>query len=416
MSTSRQIQGHFVLTPISPVHIGSGEILQGLDYTLRGDQFAVKDVLAFFEAHKDNTKYALDAVETGLDIGEDYVRYRIPACAEPARKKRGPQRGGPPRKDQPFLEGRRPRGRKTKMDAQMAKLQRQSARKYGASQTPKKPDPQSDGGGGEVRAFIKDPFGQVFFPATSFKGTVRTALACHLAEQAPDAFAAALRGVGRQRRQSPAFQPIKDALFGRSAHEDLLKALRIQDSQPLAPEACLFLAQVKVMNVFRGRFSEKRGVPIQAECLVPGTNGIRLPFQIDRFALERDHALKRPLKGTGAALLQDRAAFEHALRAHGAALAQYESDFYAGQNETRAQRFFQNLIGSQHIHLPVGFGTGWHTKTVGRLIPESDLARLRERGVLKRPAAAIFPKTRKWARCKEGELPMGWLKVAIEWK
>ena len=416
------IRGEFVLTPVSPVHIGSGEVLQGIDYVLRGREFVVKDVRAFFEAHRDNPKYALDAVEAGLDIGGEYVRYQLPAFVDQRGGGQPQPRGGPPRKDQPFLGGGGPRGRKGRRDAQMSKLQRQAEKQFGTSPPPKELPRREQRGAGDVREFIKDPFGKVFLPASSFKGSVRTALACYLAEQAPEAFAAALREVGQQRggKYGPnprrAFEPVNNVLFGKRAHEDLLKALVMQDSQPLVPEECLLLAQVKVMNVFRERFTEKRSVPIQAECLAPGVKGIRLPFHVDGFVLEHDQPLKRLLKGLGAAVLRQRESFTKALHAHGAALARYECDFYADQGQAGPERFFQDIARSPEIHLPVGFGTGWHAKTVGRLLRGNDLAKLRGMFRMGHREADIFPKTRKWARCKEGELPMGWLRVAIEWK
>jgi CRISPR-associated protein Csm5 len=410
-----RMPGVLRLTPLTPVHVGSGEVYTPVDYDRPNGRFEVKDVRKFFEDHRDDVQHALDAVEHGLALGPDYVRYSLPVYGEAAPCGRTPAPQAPrPAPPKGALKGG-PKG--GKVDPKMAKLMKQSEKKFGPSPAPgagKESRDRDRSGGGEVRAFIKDPFGNPFLPATSVKGCLRTAIACALAPLCKPRPAKLVLEKDRPNRQW-AFSPVNAKLFGAGATEDLLKVLVLRDSAPLRIEA-LALSQVRIMDVFRERFEEKRGVPIQLEALMPGGEPVELPFHLDRFALERDAGLRKALDGRGVKLLRDPDALEAVFLDHGRALLDLEIAFYEEQKETRQAGLLKEWRQAESVCLPVGYGTGWHAKTIGRLLDEGEIARVREVFNLGKGGVDLFPKTRKWACGPSGWQPMGWCKLEIVWK
>jgi len=416
-----RIQGVLKLTPLTPVHIGCGERYAPIDYAIEQGQFKVKDVRRFFEAHRDNPQYALDAVASGLKVGDDFIRYSLPfhgsiAAPPVPRQKpapRGPQgRGGG-------------RGPGPKVDAKMAKLMRQAERAHPAPPPPP-PRPAQQDRGGEVAAFVKDPFDRFYLPASSVKGAIRTALACVLSEHIDPSRAVreATRDFhGRPPRAERAGGELNRHLFG-EVIEDCMKAFVLRDSVPLAPDG-FAITPVRVMNVTHQGFEEKRGMNIVLESLMPAEAAIELPFYLDTWRLQHDTALSRAVQGAGVRLLRDPTALVAALRQHGQALARLEANFYREQQQEASARFFEELAEHDAPCMPLGYGTGWHTKTVGRMLRPRDIETIRQTFGQDRhgkpnkrmgtPGVALFPKTRKWARGAAGWQPMGWLRAELVW-
>ncbi|HOT51784.1 MAG TPA: RAMP superfamily CRISPR-associated protein, partial [Candidatus Hydrogenedentes bacterium] len=178
-NTDRQ-SGVFRITPVSPIHIGSGEVLTPMDYVLDGKMYKVKDVRKYFEDHIDDPDTAMKAVRDGLPLGPNYVRYELSFYGERPRNSTGTQgrSGGPPgrRADEPMFQATQ------KFDPQMKKLMKQAQAKSGLPAAPPPPPDQPKDKGSEVREFIKDPFGKPYIPGSSLKGCLRTALAFVLSE------------------------------------------------------------------------------------------------------------------------------------------------------------------------------------------------------------------------------------------
>lgn len=422
MSNDR-IRGEFAITPVSPLHIGSGEVFTALDYCIQKQRFVLKDVRRFFEANRDSVDFVLDAIENGLDIGDEFTRYSLPyhgaarpAPADAAKGPRSHRETGQGAFNNPFaaaLGG---------ASSAAASVKQKTA-----------PPPKRDPGFtvGDVREFIKDPFGRPFLPASSLKGSLRTAIACALIESATLPVRASDMGLAKRNpdggwgKPERAFERFGKRLFGEKVIEDLLKALIIEDSRPLDIAQGFAMCQVLIMNVMRDGFREKSGVPIHVEALMPGAAPVSMPFHIDRFRLDRDTGLARALSGAGVALLRDPDRLEQALRRHGQALAKGEADFYGKHKQGPQSTYFLRISQDPGIHLPLGFGTGWTAKTVGRVTDPAEIAEVRNmfgqsRGRPNKnmgtPGIETFPKTRKWAHGPTGKLPMGWCKVEIRWK
>lgn len=410
------------LTPVTPLHIGSGELYTNVDYAIRNGRFEVKDVRKFIEAHRDNPEYAVNAIESGLDIGAEFVRYALPCFATAQRAAAAPSPSRPPAPQQRAA----PPAPKGKIDPQMARLMRQSEQKFGKTAAPAPPPQQDDRPRGtEVRAFIKDPYGQPFVPATSVKGMLRTAIACAIAQNAGiKPGHVTVDAIRRDSRLSPkrAFGDANKRLFG-GVIEDVMKAFVIRDSGPLDMSGFAMCA-VRIMNVMRDGFREKTGAPIQVEALTPGAGTVELRGYIDRFRLRRDTDLARSAGGAGVALLNDWNALLNAFQEQSKELLRIEHGFHDDQKAPTEKRFFAELARDGAIYLPLGFGTGWWAKTTGRIARPEDIYSIREyfgkydsdrpNKNMGSPRVELFPKTRKQIRDRDGWKPMGWVKVEFE--
>ncbi len=413
--THDRVQGVLRLTPLTPVHIGSGEKYMPIDYAVDQGRFKLKDVRAFFEANRDNPQFALDAVASGLKLDDDFLRYDLPFHGEaPAT----PRRQAPQRR--PQRPGGGGRGQRTgpRIDPRMARLMRQAERRH-PTPPQQAPAPREDRTG-EVAAFVKDPFDRFFLPGSSVKGALRTALACALAEHLH--LGREIQQAVRSRRPPQwAGIDLNQRLFGKVI-EDGMKAFVLRDSAPLGPEH-FAVTPVRVMNVTRRGFEEKRGMKILLESLMPGETAVELPCYLDTWRLEHDTDLARALGGKTVALLRDPKALAAALRRNGRALARIEADFYHDQQQEAHARFFRELAAKDAACMPLGYGTGWHTKTIGPMLQPQDVKAMRDafgRGRDGRPnkrmgapGVDLFPKTRKWARGPKGWQPMGWLRVDL---
>lgn len=426
-NTDRQ-SGVFRITPVSPIHIGSGEALTPMDYVLDGKMYKVKDVRKYFEDHIDDPDTAMKAVRDGLPLGPNYVRYELSFYGERPRNSTGPQgrSGGPPgrRADKPMFQATQ------KLDPQMKKLMKQAQAKSGLPAAPPPPPDQPKDKGSEVREFIKDPFGKPYIPGSSLKGCLRTALAFVLSESVRPG-PKVLNNIRSQRPERKEWlftNTVNPLMFGRGATEDVLKAFIVRDSAPLEDFRQRFaMTHVKVMNIMQRNFEAKYGMPIYLESLMPGTGAIEIPFYVDLFRLKKDSALAEVAGGRTVRLLQEGAELSGALQAFSTALIDHEIAFYRDQHANNAVSFFEGLRRTGAIHLDLGFGTGWNAKTVGLQLEDNELAAIRHKYGRNRegkpnknmgsPGHPVFPKTRKWAAtAKDGYRPMGWFRLEIDWK
>jgi CRISPR-associated protein Csm5 len=427
--TADRMMGTLVLTPLTPVHVGSGNVLLPMDYAIRNKRYEVKDVARFFQDNRSSVDFALDAVANGLPIGSEYVRYSLPWYGDaPGPGRQEPAQrggGGAPRshQDQPKTAFNSPfaalaaRGQEAPPPEAPARAKTAPAR--AAAIVPELTV-------GDVREFIKDPFGLAFLPGSSIKGALRSAIAWTLAQHIDLERAVADMLRNDRVRKEWAGDPILKQLFGSGPTTDLLKAFHVADSAPLPVDGAFAMSQVTVMNDFRGQFKPKTGVPIHVEALMPSVGSIRVPIRVDLFRLANDRDLSSALNGIGVALLRDKVALENAFREFSKALLDYEYRFYERRNQAAAS-FVRSLAGSGVVVLPLGFGTGWHAKTLGRQLSDDAVRALRKRftgqtrdgRLLKNmgnpDVPDLFPKTRKWARGPEGDRPMGWCKLEIVW-
>jgi CRISPR-associated protein Csm5 len=265
----------------------------------------------------------------------------------------------------------------------------------------------------EIRPQIKDAAARPYIPGSTLKGAIRTALGTALAHSRDLQFNMAQLGP----RREWAARDIEQTLFGRAPRPaqapnyDLLRAMQVADSQPVAAGA-LELRNVAVWP------AGQRGIPIDIEAVTPDTT-FRMRLKLDDYLL-----------GPAASSLRFEARAETLrqwvaiCQQHGIEHMQREAAFFAGR-APHVERFYGTLLGEAEQREPgtffaqLGWGTGWNTKTFSRIIRSNRalLAEIVRRYRLTRGAyreGMSFPSTRH-AVADRGQplLPLGWVQVRV---
>lgn len=274
---------------------------------------------------------------------------------------------------------------------------------------------------GQIREQIKDAFGRLYIPGSTIKGAIRTALARHLTKQLnitpmPLIQGARSRERADDRLDAELFRPRAD-----SANYDLLRALRVADSEPVGTAP--ILANVRV---FRGKTSQS---PIEVEAVPAGTV-FHASLILDEYLLQeqagelgwgnehilavrnfwvtcRNMAVRQMQKEKGFCTANDMSALV---------------DWY----EARLRELKQ-MKGTLECFLRIGWAGGWENKTLGSDILAADLAKfdqLRKDFNLGKPPrlrgewtpSKEFPRSRRLVVNTAGRpaAPMGWVLVRLE--
>lgn len=196
--------------------------------------------------------------------------------------------------------------------------------------------------------FIKNPEGQAYIPGSSIKGALRTALiASRMRDSDRSALAGELRDRPTARNASAVEQvlrtlPIKQDRDGqpdrRNAVNDLLRAIEISDSAPFPAEA-LTVCRRHWLSV--SGEDRQRKSPIFMECLRPGTRTL--------FYLSIDHSLWP--EGEDALTTLRRALTEWDALCHRA-------------HQDHFRRFLADLGPMEGAPIVLGGGTGFHRKSL----------------------------------------------------
>ena len=224
--------------------------------------------------------------------------------------------------------------------------------------------PRSNAEGAQLKEQIKDPYDRPYLPGSSLKGALRTAIAWYAwgaARLRPET-----HRLGRSRQW--AGQEYERILLGKNPNHDLLRALQVSDSAPVAPSALMVL-NARVLN----RGGKMEGAPVEMEAIRPDTS-FRLTIKLDN-ALFSDWARQGGLKLRGQDWLLH---LGDVVQAHSNDRIQRElAWFKAMRGVERVAGFYQRLanvsgkLGGRQFLLELGWGTGWESKTFGSRL-ESD--------------------------------------------
>lgn len=272
--------------------------------------------------------------------------------------------------------------------------------------------------GARVQEQIKDVHDRLYLPGSSLKGTLRTVLAWGIyasQKRKPD-----LDRLGRSR--SWAAQPLEQELFGPDPNRDWLRALHMEDSQPLEPDGRLALCTVRVFPTATGA---SPGLNVDVEAVEGGT-AFHTVITVDEYGFQGQVAQKLGWQGKRQWIEQlPKLAKEHA-RQRLLAEAEY---FKAKGGPTGAMRFYDGLINTwselaeNELMVQIGWGAGWESKTLGsgllrtddrafeRLLDQYRMTKERDR----RPGDR-FPKSRHLVldRHSQPAEPLGWMRVRLE--
>ena len=287
--------------------------------------------------------------------------------------------------------------------------------------------------------FQRDAHGRPYLPGSSLKGALRTALAyallrdqLRMMEKAgqPVRFADTEAGrLLREQLQSGArrewfARPLETRLFqGSSAFDpnhDLLRAVRISDSEPLRADATV----VEQVGIYRRNadkltlLSDKHRWLV--ETLPEGTRlALRLDIDTGLFGVQKGlSAEQRDQVGTPFLL---HACREFAFRLASSQAATSGSDPTSKFFRELMQRIRQADRGSE-AYVQLGWGTGWRAKTIGPLLDlsvvedgQQTLDELVRRLRLDRTGRGRpFPRTlRLVERNGRPTMPLGWARLRI---
>lgn len=225
-------------------------------------------------------------------------------------------------------------------------------------------------------------------------------------------------------------RPIEQHVLGADPNHDLMRAVRVIDSQPIGLDA-MEVGLVWTYTLRNGRMVEKHESDGEykafAEWLKPESR-LHTRVELDDYLLGKaGQELGFSPSGVQAVRNLARVCNDYAL-----ALVKKEREFASRYQLSAFQRFYTDLQ-NRMANLPqgayvlrIGWGGGWDTKTVGdiveEILPEEDFEELREKyGMGEKPGTkqidwnAPFPKTRLVAyRNGVPFAPMGWVLLEPE--
>lgn len=281
--------------------------------------------------------------------------------------------------------------------------------------------PRSTQEGAVLREQIKDVFGRPYVPGSSLKGALRTVLAWHGYQTNPNAKLKvdAIRG-----SRSWAGQEIERTVLGRDPNHDLLRAIHVADSAPIAATA---LQLVNAQVVTGG---DKYGSPIECEALMGNKAWdnpvIRTTLTLDEIL--RTDAYEQHLRlGARRTWLDD---LPKIARAWAAERLAFERVWFAERNYMRIAQFYRDMetlltggkFGKNRFFLQLGWGGGWGSKTIGlplqqddrewqRLLDDRRLSPAR----MRRGRGDAFPKSRRVMMINDQPMaPFGWCAVEMK--
>ena len=257
-----------------------------------------------------------------------------------------------------------------------------------------------------LRPFCRDPDGLAYLPGSSIKGALRTGVLAQELQSRQELRRVLVHGAEHARGGSrTASREAERVAFARARYpghlrttpqnQDLWRFVRVGDSEPLRPEDVALL-EVQVWNLRRDGSSYVKQ-RVYAECLLPGVE-VRFPFRIDVggvWAADIRGGWTTPAGIMSAAARWAQSVWrDEAAAMEGLGLTDTLASFYRGAP----------------AGIRLGWGSGWHSLGVGRLLPENLQRQLASRSAEGLP----FPKSRKVVVVGSIEsMPLGWGDLAL---
>lgn len=276
--------------------------------------------------------------------------------------------------------------------------------------------PRSGEAGAALREQIKDVFDQPYIPGSSIKGALRTVLLWHAWRERKTVLE-----TDEMRTQKTAAQPFERRLFGPDPNHDLLRAIRVADSEPVRIDA-LRIANAQVVTG-----AEKMGSPIEVESLKTDTV-LHTTLTLDTF-LRTPQAEQQMKFGDRWRWINQLPAIA---RAWGLEVLEAEQAWFAERKYVQIAELYREMagllkgekLGRNRFFLQIGWGGGWNVKTVGpalradpvrleRLLDDRQLSPAR----IRRNTGQPFPKSRRVMVINQPAqivAPFGWCLVEMK--
>jgi CRISPR type III-A-associated RAMP protein Csm5 len=286
----------------------------------------------------------------------------------------------------------------------------------------------------QYRPFIRDAYARPYIPGTAIKGAIRTAvLFCFVKERLEDkefkeGLVKKVEDTLKKERLSvkkkkqiigefltpEVFQDFRLGGMEKEAHTDLLRALEIQDVEPLDKDS-LEVKEVKIINrTGLKKWNYLGGFSIYPECLLPVSFEVKIRFKMEIL----EDFPKEGLKDFLLSKVSTESDLEERLIEVLIALCDQwarwqinsEQNFYGKlQGVDEIKRFYQ----TKNPNLRLGWGGGMLGKTIFDLLPHD----------LKKEVAGLFyqnfpgfPKTRRViVEVEKGQpsSPLGWVRLDL---
>jgi len=298
----------------------------------------------------------------------------------------------------------------------------------------------------ELRLAMKTPDGRAYLPGTAIKGALRTALIFAWSAASPD-WARGLLNLRDHRAANSQAQSVFYSPGQRDPNHDVLRALMIGDTDGASPAEALQIVQERVLSA-KIRADRSRGEGsdgykqflVFLEGLAPGT---KLAASVRILSDLLDVRRSEVLGWTPAQRALNAQALCDAANRMTAEVCQWELEYFGlvqGHDCTAVVEFYRRLLAKTQAappgtaYLSVGRGAGWHKLTPGILVArhlsQSEFVEFRKRYGLaavedfrlqRDPRLArfdrrdfVFPKSRKVvAEAERAVAPLGWVQLAF---
>ena len=287
----------------------------------------------------------------------------------------------------------------------------------------------------EIREAMKNPFGRPMIPGSSIKGTIRTALLWGLIDddnpEAQEAFEYSVNYLKEQLRRKPnrswVGQGIERHVLGKDSNHDLMRTVQVSDTAPIPIEALeMGVAWTVTLNQ-DGELVQKREGNREYKTFV---EQVRAEQTCD-FSIKIDKSLfrQREKDELGYSDRQERVVCEELADVCNfvtKGLANSEVGFFEDYNSDEIVNFYDALLKridglpDGGFVLPIGWGTGYRAKTVTELLTvgDDDLMNLRQHYRLGESRSRRgdyhpeFPKTRRVLYDgQRPKSPLGWVQI-----
>ena len=292
----------------------------------------------------------------------------------------------------------------------------------------------------EIREAIKTGGSRPYIPGSTLKGAIRTALLGEILNESDDVYYKGRDQLetlinqgprGNPRREQPA-KRIESFAFGRDPNRDLFRALQVSDTEHLNSDSLeigmawtvtLDQNEQLVQKIDRGR--EYKNFVQQFQL---GQN-LTFTLKIDELLFRETEKARLDFNDLQEKSLRDIA---EVCRSAAAEIMDREQEFFEDHNFSEIANVYDKLIRINHtipeggFLLQIGWGTGYRANTITSLFtddkesPENLLMDLRERFKLGESRSQrdryddrAFPKTRRILyRGRNPIAPLGWVKIS----
>ena len=271
----------------------------------------------------------------------------------------------------------------------------------------------------DVRACMRTPFGKAYLPASSLKGSLRTALAVGYASEAgPEWMSSQLGQIAQRRpRREFAARETDKAVFGNSPNEDVLRSVRPADLFVVGDDPSEAATGLDpCVRLIETRVTKRDGTStatIMVEAFAPDTvlSGT-LTVEANPVA-HLDEAHRSEWEGLAQ---HDALGAIGFLRDHVAKLIDREKRHFAGHAMSAWYVGLERRLGTlpdDTTLMWVGWGSGWSAKTYGELLT-ADQAFPAIASNYRLGNADTFPTTRRLVYAgNRPSQPLGWVQIRI---